>query len=529
MKTTARNPLLLHKDNRRLIAQLQHTRRKKEQKSMPNEQKQVSLPPLGSFLIERFLDCRYANPNDPASKATSTHLGARIAYHIASHTGLYIMKTYDELAELFCVSPSAIKSSLGGLRKSELIEVRTTRVSREVNGLMQDFRGGNVTSLIKPALNWYCSNKYIVNESTARAVVRARAYALAAMQKHNPDLYFDVSFIATGKLQYATKENIPTVRADFYLCSGQKRSSLGLKTTQHKELNKDLYKVLIKENYLRPEQGTKEVDFVDEVSTGDQLPETKTETAPTNETNELTNETEAPNLGDSEQPEDQTMIPKHPKLAEKKPKEAQQVSAAELAAKLETTGRVKDGYSKGNSDTLKPTNKKDLANACRLINKAAIPQGTGAPHYSHTAFIETLAKRVAALRNERKANYPEAIRLTAFAMKNYSAYHAFLSQGSSQSINPNINLKVIYRSAHVDDLIQFAAKHNSRYETFDLEAWTGKPKERKQEHFDRKPVNPVGAPPALSGRTSASQENQSNKPKSGVKMNDLAAQILGGN
>ncbi|QCG76671.1 winged helix-turn-helix DNA-binding domain protein [Vibrio phage vB_VcaS_HC] len=494
---------------------------------MQNDQPEVKLPPLGSFLIERFLDCRYSNPKDPASKATSTHLGARIAYHIASHTGLYIMKTYDELAELFCISPTSIKGALGGLRKAELIEVRTTRVSREKNGLIQDFRGGNVTSLIKPATNWYCSDKYIVNESTARAVVRARAYAFAAIQKHYPDLYFDVAFIATGKLKYATKENVPTVRADFYLCSGQKRVSLGLKTTQHKELNKDLLEVLKKEKYLRPDQGTTEVENLPESEAGDQLPETNTQTPPIDETNELTKEGETPNLDHSDQPEDQTMIPKHPKLSEKPKKEAPKQSAAELAAKLETTGRVKPGYS-AKADTLKPTNKKDLKDACRMINKAAVPQGSGAPHYSHTAFVETLAKRISALKNERKANYAEAIKLTAFAMKNYAAYHAFLSQGSSQSINPNLNLKVIYRSAHVDDVIQFAAKHASRYESFDLYAWTGQSQERKQEHFDRKPVNPVGAPPTRTGRTDASQPQSNNKPKSTVKMNDIAAQILGG-
>lgn len=495
---------------------------------MTEAQKQVKLPALGSFLVERFLDCRYANPADSATKATSTHLGARIAYHIASHTGLYIMKTYEELGELFCISQTSIKGALSGLRKAELIEVRSTRMSREVNGGVKDFRGGNITSLIKPPVNWYCSSKYIVNESTARAVVRARAYALAAMQKSNPDLFFDMAFIATGKLEFYTRETIPADRADFCTCSGGKRVSLGLKITQHKELNKDLLKVLKKENYLRPDQGTNEDQDFPVNGAGDQLPETDTETPANDETQQLTNEAEAPSIDETTQTEDQTMIPKHPKLAPKAPKNAPTQSATELAAKLEQTGRVREGYNGSSATTLKPTNKKGLKDACRIINKAAIPQGSGAPHYSHTAFIETLAKRISSLTNKRNADYAEAIKLTAFAMKNYAAYHAFLSQGSSQSINPNINLKVIYRSAHVDDLIQFAAKHNNRYESFDLEAWTGKSQERKQEHFDRKPVNPVGSAPTRTGRTSADKPQSSNKPQSTVKMNDIAAQLLGG-
>lgn len=489
----------------------------------------VSLPPIGSFLTERFLDCRYSNPEDPASKATSTHLGARIAYHIASHSGLYIMKTYGELAELFCVSSSAIKSSLGGLRKAEIIEVRTTRISREVDGMLQDFRGGNVTSLVKAPVNWYCSDKYIVNESTARAVVRARSYAMAAMQKANPNLFFDQAFIATGKLEFCTKENIPKHRVDFYTCSGQKRSSLGLKTTQHKELNKDLYKVLKKENYLRPVQGEEEGVFYSENVSGNETPEPKQEETPTtNKTNELTQEETGDNIDPETTQEDQTMIPKHPKLAGKaKPESKKSVSATELAAKLESGERVRPEYGT-KSNVFAPTNKNALKDACRAINRKAIPTGTGAPHYSHTAFLEGLAKAISSRRNERHANYTEAVRMTAFALKNYAAYYSFLSQGSSQSINPNINLKVIYRSANIEDLIAFAAKESSRYASFNVKEWAGQAESKRQAHFDRAPANPTGKAPALP--TNRKTEGKApTKPSGNVVMNDIAAEILGGN
>ncbi|QNJ59193.1 hypothetical protein [Vibrio phage vB_ValS_PJ32] len=502
------------------------------------QERTVTLPPLGSFLIERFLDCRYSNPEDAASKATSTHLGARIAYHIASHTGLYIMRTYDELAELFCVSPSAIKSSLGGLRKVGLITVENTHVSRVVDGKVQFFRGGNVTQLVKPSLNWYCQDKYIVNESTARAVVRARAYALKAMFKKNPDLYFDCSFIATGELKFYTAETLPDDRADFCLSSGRKRSLIGLKTTQHKGLNKDLLEVLKKENYIRPDQGVENKPLETEISAGDQVPEENEKNADlTNETKELTQEPSADRIQDETPQEDQAMKPRHPKLGEKAKRPEPTTNTAELAEKLATEGRVKPDYRKQRAakagNPLEPTNKKGLAEAIRLINRAAVPHGTGAPHYSHTNFVEGLAKRISSLRNERAANYPEAIKMVAFALKNYAAYYAFLSQGTSQSINANINLKVVYRAAYYDDMINFVQRNKSRYASFCAAAWADKPKSTTDgPTLDREPKNAVGAPPELptkSGRSAANGTSTSNTPKkSSVVMNDIAAEILGG-
>ena len=492
----------------------------------------VKLPNLGSFLIDRYLDARYANPEDKLNNIPSVHLAARVIYHISSHAKQYVRLSRYELAEMFSVTDSPIKKVLKGLKEANLISTEnnysvntsTNRVERAANTIM----------LNPPRKDWYLSDELAVNASAAMSLFRARKYVLSALRNDYPSLIFGDSFLVTGALKFAKVENKEAflrvdnelVRVEINPRMGQKEPSLGSKSTQQIRLTKDIYKELLKNKNLLalPEVGNAEnIEF----SLGDQsLPEPKNqetekpeEIENTNETNQLTEDVEAVTIDPVMSEEDQEM-PKYDKV---NPSKQKATSTDELIAKMQANGgSTKKSYNADkHGDPLKPTSKAALKHTARALNTKATNGKAPAPHYSQIACIESLAKMIAENRGKKQADYIEATKAYAFVMSNYAAYMTHLNP-SLKTITPNVNLSKVYASRHYEDVLAFCNKHAAKYKAFDVTKWGSNSNSPAHgSAFDEK-TNPTTTQPPKRAQEAAQSANLH-----GGNFGDLAKEIFG--
>ncbi|ANO57633.1 hypothetical protein [Vibrio phage vB_VhaS-a] len=486
----------------------------------------VKLPNLGSFLIDRYLDARYANPEDKLNNIPSTHLAARIIYHIASHAKQYVKLSRHELAEMFSVTDSPIKKALGGLKSAELITTENNYSTNTTTNRVE--RSANTIMLNAPRKDWYLSDELAVNASAAMALFRARKYVLKALRNDYKNLVFGDSFLVTGAVKFAKLEDAEDfvrvdnelVRVEIGLRMGRNRSSLGSKSTQQIRLTKEIYKELIKNKNLIafPEIGnTENIEF----KLGDQsLPETENQKEPeSNETNQLTEEVEAVRIDPVMSEEDQEM----PKYEKVNPSKQKATSTDELIARMQSNGgSTKKSYNQAkHGDPLKPTSKAALKHTVRALNTKATNGTAPAPHYSQIACVESLAKMIAANRGRKQADYIEAVKAYAFVMQNYAAYMTHLNP-SLKTISPNVNLSKIYASRHYEDVLAFCNKHAAKYQAFDVTKWGSN--SNSPAHggaFDEK-TNPTTAQPPKRAQDAAQSANLS-----GGNFGDLAKEIFG--
>ncbi|QKE60716.1 DNA binding protein [Vibrio phage vB_VhaS-VHB1] len=486
----------------------------------------VKLPPLGSFLIDRYLDARYANPDDKLNNIPSVHLAARVIYHISSHAKQFVKLSRYELAEMFSVTDSPIKKVLKGLKEADLISTENNYTVNQGTNRVE--RTANTITLKPPRADWYLSNDLAVNASASMALFRARKYVLTSLRSKYTSLVFGDSFLLTGKIAFDKFENKEAfVRADLELVRveinprmGQKEPSLGSKSTQQIRLTKEIYKELIKNKNLIafPElQGNAEkTEFKLEDSKHPEKPQNQKET---DETNQLTEEPEADKIDPDKSTEDQTM-PKYEKVNPSK--DTGNVSTDDLIKKLSSNGTTKESYNrKKHGEPLQPTNKKDLQHTVRALNTRATNGQTTAPHFSQISAIESIAKTIAETQGKKQANYTEAAKVFAFAMANYAAYSSFLNP-TAKTISPNVSLGRIYSSRYYTELLQFCQKHASKYKAFNAVEWASNSKAPVTGAvFDEK-TNPSSSKPPKRA-SSASQ----GVVHSGGAFGDLAKEIFG--
>lgn len=511
---------------------------------MNNVNKTVTLPPLGTFFMRRYLYTLIANPNHEMYSGKVYEVGGKkqkvesldtaifIAFYLADNMAFFTNKSQTQLAEQLNKSQTPIKKALRSLRLLGLITTETTRYTVETEAGTHNRKGNNITHLVKPPVDWYCDNSYVVNEATAHNVVRAREYALQELMKKHPDLYFDNSFIATGKLKIYTADSIPPQRVDFVLSKGRKRTLLGSESYQHIRSNKELSKYLKEKEKANPEKQGSQVDAIQvEIITGNEKdPEPKEkETATTSKKQELTLNAKSDSIDPEDnhaQNETEDMKISKPKLAGNSKAPEEKVSTSQLQEKLQKQGRVKPSYKQKRADNaggvLTPTNKnnKVLYAACAVLRAKAKPGDKTAVHHSHPAAVEALAKTISELNNERNANYTEAIKVIGYVMQNYSRYCSIFHADEKNKTIPSD--WIIFNKVYHNCFLEFVSREKQRFESFDVVTWAlGSSQSQKAQatepSYGREPSNPVGAPPKPPKRKSAAKPDSKTAKNTGLE------------
>lgn len=432
----------------------------------------IELPQLNNFLLSRYYDTRSPNPDDILNNVNSFQFAFRIVKYIAEHKGRFIQRSIEAIGAQFSMKPSSVKRVMSELVKHNEVSVQFRFMCREIDGVNKQVRAANKTSLVLPPQNWYTSNKWAVNYASAAELIRTRAYVLQILREQYPDHVFGDSFLFSGKLTHAlNSQKDEFIKSDIYFSMVNICRFKGQILDQLLSINtKYLLEVLIKEKHYRF-QGNELEKFAGRYNHPENQPNQKE--SDSNKSNELTAEPNHGNMHipDNNNDEDQTM-PKYEKIRAQKPSDKTPVTSDELIQKLNNGSGVKPSYkAKKNGDPMQPTSKKALAETCRTLNTIATKGKNPSPHYAHSAFIESMAKTIAESKGRSRPDYISAVKVVAFCMKNYAAYMMHLDP-TSKSLNPNVNLKLVYRSAHIEDMFSFCHKNAAQFKLFSPSEWT---------------------------------------------------------
>ncbi|AUR96007.1 winged helix-turn-helix DNA-binding domain protein [Vibrio phage 1.215.B._10N.222.54.F7] len=500
---------------------------------------------LEEFSLNAYLHCSSATVGSDLNSTESKHLAFRLLHYIAGNKQRQIQLQQKDLAELMDVSAETIKKTIAGLRKRGIINTEATRHDLTIEGVKRTCKGTNTTSLVMPPKYWYMSNDLMTTKAATRELVRVRMYVIKTLVSCHPDLDFNPDFIATGILELnpeaeGVENGVEGVKT--YPAKGKFLPCVGLKVTSLISINKYLISILKEFKRLRPED--QDVDLLlleKEIEAGNlkaPAPKRK-ETNILNKKVELTVEYKSDTIDPEDKPqqtETEEMKVKHPKLAGSAKAPEAKTTTAELQSQLKTKGRVKPDYKKNRASksghVLEPTNKDNIAAACKILNSKLSP-GALIPVQPKTVnSVIGFAKIIAETRNEKGANYAEALKLMAFAIKHYPVYMSFLNNGAQVAAHElnKVNLANIYGALSRDALMAFAAKEKAQYKAFDVVKWSEEsqaPQTDAAPTYEREAVNPVGTPPTPPKRSKEKgAANASSNDLDGIVVTGAAAALL---